>query len=99
MIALEATIPITIERTDIYNTVSFDQSIKVQLLSAEDICAPEAWDEINWNKCLRQFVSNWIIILIQKIIIMQFMPIIIISVKLIGWKLVKYIKCDYIKKI
>eukprot|EP01084_Bolivina_argentea_P292084 502056_1 len=79
------------------SVLPFNQHITVQLLKSDDICTPKTWKEINWNKCVRQFCSNWIIILIQKILIMHFMPIIIICGKLIAWKLIKYVKCDIVK--
>eukprot|EP01084_Bolivina_argentea_P311464 539120_1 len=90
-------IPFTFQSDNGYDIFSFNQSAAVQLQSSGDICSPKGWTQINWNKCLRSFYSEWVIILIQKVIIMQFMPILIIGFKMLIWKISQFVHSDEIR--
>ena len=62
------------------NTHNFD--FNMNLSTYDTICG---YQTIKWNKCLRKFMYSWSPIIVQKLLIMVFMPFIVLI-----WKLFKY---------
>eukprot|EP01083_Nonionella_stella_P003977 11446_1 len=89
---IKTNIPLEIPGNNGVSAYSFADFISINLLKSDDICGTFSVWKINWNKCLRQFSSTWIIILIQKVIIMHFMPIFVIGFKLLRWRIRKALK-------
>eukprot|EP01083_Nonionella_stella_P106107 305745_1 len=86
---IKTTIALQIERSNGITGDHRTHAIAINLLKSDDICSAFAFGNINWNKCLRQFSATWITILIQKVIIMHFMPIVVVGFKLLRWRVGK----------
>eukprot|EP01083_Nonionella_stella_P003979 11450_1 len=86
---IKTTIALQIERSNGITGDNRTHAIAINLLKSDDICSAFAFGNINWNKCLRQFSATWITILIQKVIIMHFMPIVVVGFKLLRWRVGK----------
>eukprot|EP01083_Nonionella_stella_P106109 305749_1 len=82
---ISTTIPLEIPLNNGVSSTSVMEFMTINLLKSDDICSAF----INWNKCLRQFSATWITILIQKVIIMHFMPIVVVGFKLLRWRVGK----------
>ena len=59
-----------------------------QLVTPKDVCQPvKNLVDINWNKCIRSFMYRWCQVVMEKIIIMIFMPFFVIIFKTLRQKL------------
>eukprot|EP01083_Nonionella_stella_P003978 11447_1 len=86
---ISTTIPLEIPLNNGVSSTSVMEFMTINLLKSDDICGTFLPGNINLNKCLRQFSSTWITILIQKVILMHFMPILVIGFKLLRWRIRK----------
>eukprot|EP01084_Bolivina_argentea_P200702 343172_1 len=73
-------------------------NITLNILDREQICLSRSLFEINWNRCFHSFLSSWTEVLLNKMIIMIFMPIFIVLFKLIRAKLISVLCSNRIKE-
>ena len=62
-------------------TISNPISLDLSVLQHDDVCALSSFGDLEWNKCIRSFLSEWCSVLMWKMVIMMFMPIGIILKK------------------
>ena len=62
-------------------TAFMEGYLELTVLHHEDVCQPLSLPHLNWNKCIRSFLYHWCNVLMVKMIIMMFMPIVIIFKK------------------
>ena len=80
---------IVLDYTNDTYTDIFQESI---LFSSSDICQSGGFDNIEWNKCLRTFSSQWSLVINKKLCIMIVSPIVVVSFNYIKHKIISMVR-------
>ena len=65
----------------------YNYASNVVVSTKESVCSIVSYPNIKWNKCLRTFLFKWCNVLMIKMIIMFFMPLVIVLIKTIKDKI------------
>ena len=63
------------------------EEFKVKLLDSSQICNPTSLNNVQWDKCIRSFSSQWSLIITQKLCAMILLPFVVLASKYMKFKL------------
>ena len=78
------------------------EALKEILVDSSEICNPTSLNDIQWDKCIRTFSSQWSLIVTKKLSIMVLLPFLVIAKKFVSFKLQKCVEnfwCNSTKKL